>query len=444
MAKFMTTDNSVKFDTMSEADLEPVLKLLQGGNSKRIAQEAGITEMHLLQMRDDLLSQVHRERAKATTGTPPEKIGRNAPCPCGSGKKYKHCCLGHEPTAGQTQNKAEAKNQGDSAKEQNQLIQQIEKTFGLLRAGRHDQAIDRASKLLERYPNEDRLHDIVATGHLYTKRFEAAIKICKHRLAIAEAEKSFFIEHGRYRDADLDQPALSYYYPPLTWLQKYWIAIKAKDYQEQYPIQKNVEIIGLVNALQTADDITRFPQKHAKGLELRRSGLKDTLERLKGIGPKAIPYLLPLSCKYAWAGLFVPEILATYPADQAIRPLIDISMFGFAYSSGASLHYLEKKGAPVIPYIQEAFTIDRKFDPIKTGILSVLGNVQTPEAYRLLLGLLEHDSPHIVNWAGDALGRFNDIKALPPMVAANDKIGGEQMIERAIRRLKDLENTAQR
>lgn len=21
------------------------------------------------------------------------KIGRNAPCPCGSGKKYKHCCL---------------------------------------------------------------------------------------------------------------------------------------------------------------------------------------------------------------------------------------------------------------------------------------------------------------------------------------------------------------
>ena len=24
------------------------------------------------------------------------KIGRNAPCPCGSGKKYKQCCLGKE------------------------------------------------------------------------------------------------------------------------------------------------------------------------------------------------------------------------------------------------------------------------------------------------------------------------------------------------------------
>lgn len=24
---------------------------------------------------------------------PKEKIGRNDPCPCGSGKKYKRCCL---------------------------------------------------------------------------------------------------------------------------------------------------------------------------------------------------------------------------------------------------------------------------------------------------------------------------------------------------------------
>lgn len=24
------------------------------------------------------------------------KIGRNAPCPCGSGKKYKKCCIGKE------------------------------------------------------------------------------------------------------------------------------------------------------------------------------------------------------------------------------------------------------------------------------------------------------------------------------------------------------------
>ena len=32
--------------------------------------------------------------ATRQTGSAPPKIGRNAPCPCGSGKKYKNCCGG--------------------------------------------------------------------------------------------------------------------------------------------------------------------------------------------------------------------------------------------------------------------------------------------------------------------------------------------------------------
>jgi hypothetical protein len=81
----------------------------------------------------------------------------------------------------------------------------------------------------------------------------------------------------------------------------------------------------------------------------------------------------------------------------------------------------------------------KKFDPIKTGIVSVLGNIQTPAAFELLLGLLRHESPHIVNWAGNALGKFENVEALPAMEAASERIGGEQMIEAAIRRLRDLE-----
>ena len=27
------------------------------------------------------------------------KVGRNEPCPCGSGKKYKHCCLNKDADA---------------------------------------------------------------------------------------------------------------------------------------------------------------------------------------------------------------------------------------------------------------------------------------------------------------------------------------------------------
>jgi hypothetical protein len=33
------------------------------------------------------------------------KIGRNAPCPCGSGKKYKNCCLASEASANSVKQK---------------------------------------------------------------------------------------------------------------------------------------------------------------------------------------------------------------------------------------------------------------------------------------------------------------------------------------------------
>lgn len=46
---------------------------------------------------DDLLTKERRkelylEQKKSNTVVKPPKIGRNDPCPCGSGKKYKKCC----------------------------------------------------------------------------------------------------------------------------------------------------------------------------------------------------------------------------------------------------------------------------------------------------------------------------------------------------------------
>jgi hypothetical protein len=434
----MIVDNRVTFDTLSEADLEPVLKMLQGGSPDAIAQTSGISKAHLLRVRDDLLAQIDRERARATDASP-GKTGRNAPCPCGSGKKYKHCCLGRQTVAERADSTGKDEPRTARKAEQTRLIKRIEKAFNLLHSGRYAEAIDQASTLILRYPNEDRLHDILATGHLYAGQFKAAIDICRHRLAVAEAEKACFITHGQYRDSQIGQPALSYRYPPLTWLQKTWIASKASAYQARRPSKKNAAIIELVGALQTADDAARFPGNQTQGLERRRHALKETLETLKAIGPDVIPYLLPLAVKYSWAGLFVPEILSVYPAAAATRGLIDISMFGFDYASGASLHYLEKRGDRVISDIRAAFSRDNEFDPIKTGIVSVLGNIQTLTAYELLLDLLAHESPHIVNWAGDALGKFGNVGALSVLEAASERIGREQMIDAAIRRLRDLD-----
>lgn len=41
---------------------------------------------------DEKRKELYREAKKANTVVKGKKIGRNDPCPCGSGKKYKYCC----------------------------------------------------------------------------------------------------------------------------------------------------------------------------------------------------------------------------------------------------------------------------------------------------------------------------------------------------------------
>lgn len=433
----MNDPGNLGFDAISEEELAPVLELLQGGDPDAIAAKAGISKERLFQMRDALFAQAEAQK-RVEKDLILEKIGRNEPCPCGSGKKYKQCCLKKHEEAKLAMGGEEVAKLQAKEREQRTLIASIEEAFGLLACQQYDEAIHSASKLLRSYPNEDRLHDIVSTSRMLACDCDEAIEICRRRWEAAKEEKDYFVEHGRYRDAEVEKPSLSYHYPPMTWLQKYWIALKFKDYRSLYPETENGAIVELVKELQTADDTQRFPERRDKGYEMRKAALQESLDQLKTIGPEAIPYLLPLACRYSWAGLFVPEILAHYKTELAIRALIDISMFGYAYSSGASLHYLEQLGEQVIPYIDEAFAKDKTFDPIKTGIVSVLGNIKVPASYDLLLDLLEHESHHIVNWAGGALGKFGKIEALPPLLAAQERIGGEKMIDEAIERLEEL------
>jgi uncharacterized protein YecA (UPF0149 family) len=43
---------------------------------------------------DEQVALLVEERAAAGRTRTGQKIGRNDACPCGSGKKYKKCCLG--------------------------------------------------------------------------------------------------------------------------------------------------------------------------------------------------------------------------------------------------------------------------------------------------------------------------------------------------------------
>ena len=58
------------------------------------AQTRKMDRNRLKEERSDLLSQAHsntQERSKPQPVSVEKKIGRNDPCPCGSGKKYKNC-----------------------------------------------------------------------------------------------------------------------------------------------------------------------------------------------------------------------------------------------------------------------------------------------------------------------------------------------------------------
>ena len=41
---------------------------------------------------EEELKALYKEQKLSTTVRKEKKVGRNDPCPCGSGKKYKHCC----------------------------------------------------------------------------------------------------------------------------------------------------------------------------------------------------------------------------------------------------------------------------------------------------------------------------------------------------------------
>lgn len=102
------------------------------------------------------------------------KTGRNAPCPCGSGKKYKHCCLPKEEAAAREAS-AQTKAAAAEAQREHELslraaLERIEAgldqaaeladasnaVVDLVHAGRLDEAERAARDLLVRYPD---VHD---------------------------------------------------------------------------------------------------------------------------------------------------------------------------------------------------------------------------------------------------------------------------------------------
>ena len=93
------------------------------------------------------------------------KVGRNDPCPCGSGKKYKRCCLEKDEAAARalaaaTPPPSVAEEIADKLaaayNAEDELTTASNAAIDLVRAGKLDEAEHAARALLERFPD---VHD---------------------------------------------------------------------------------------------------------------------------------------------------------------------------------------------------------------------------------------------------------------------------------------------
>jgi tetratricopeptide (TPR) repeat protein len=95
------------------------------------------------------------------------KAGRNDPCPCGSGKKYKYCCLKkdeaaeHEALAAAALAKAPPQPISPNTmlyfdEDEDELTPASNAVVDLIRAGKLDEAEQAARDLLQRFPE---VHD---------------------------------------------------------------------------------------------------------------------------------------------------------------------------------------------------------------------------------------------------------------------------------------------
>jgi hypothetical protein len=168
----------------------------------------------------------------------------------------------------------------------------VVKGFDLLAGHNYEEAIGYASNLISTYPEDDRIHDTLATAYLIIRQHDKAITICRSRWEVAKEEKTFFIGHGRHkRLPEGDDGEAPHFYAPETWLEKYWIALKAEEYSGLLPEPPDPDISSLIAELYTANDLERFPAQQEQGLEQRKEALAPTIDQLKQVGPDAIPYL---------------------------------------------------------------------------------------------------------------------------------------------------------
>jgi hypothetical protein len=413
--------------------LQPVLDVLRGRDPQEVCAAYGIERTEL--DRRILEYQRSRRSMALVDQLPATKVSRNDPCPCGSGKKYKKCCLSSHEEARRNLPADTLQEMEDAARRREKLDKDIERGFDWLARQEFQKAGRLAEQLVASYPEDDRLHDILVVRDLAAGNYDGAFSRARGRWQVAQEERDFYQEHGHHKREGAERKRFVHFYAPSTWLEKLWIAQRARTYRKQFPPGEDAVMLAAVARLQGANDVNRFPGRREEGYEVRRKALRPTLDQLAAAGATAIPYLLPLTYCMSWASFFVPELLHGYGDAPSIKLLAELSMFRMPFFAQKCLSCLEALGPRAVPAISQVMEENLAFDELKVGLITVLGNLPSPDTFALLVKLTEHELPYVVNWAAQALGRHQDPAALPHLEKARARLGALSKVAGAMREL---------
>jgi tetratricopeptide (TPR) repeat protein len=145
------------------------------------------------------------------------KIGRNDPCPCGSGQKYKRCCLHHHEAAAADRAAAAAAAPAATQRpppgwawdDDDGLDEASNRVVELVHAGQLDEAEHAARELLDRYPDvHDGFERLAMVYEARGDRVQAA-EYYRQALAFMEANADGYdaaaIDWMRAKAASLEQ-----------------------------------------------------------------------------------------------------------------------------------------------------------------------------------------------------------------------------------------------
>lgn len=117
-------------------------------------------------------------------------ISRNAPCPCGSGKKYKKCCLMQDETAAEAQRRIDKETAQSRKAEADEFALYCEAletltnhTNDCIRAGKWDEAHEGCKRLEKEFPDE------IDAEHRFFEYYEARGDLTQAKAYILAALK---------------------------------------------------------------------------------------------------------------------------------------------------------------------------------------------------------------------------------------------------------------